>query len=277
MKKFMVGVLGLAIVAVIAAMCVNWKQEKPLFQPEEYVPGRTVEQAGAGNAYLDAVNKRAAAIQDFRCGVNAKVYRRLTINLTGGIVFDKPRQSTIYMDSRLGREVQVGSNDKEFWFYSKRMDVPGLYYAKHEDLYKTRLKAPFHPLWMMQGLGVEPVSFSTPPRFEEDRGNLKAVAVEVGPNGRAVRRVVLIDMTRNVVKGNYLYDESNKLLASIEINSHVPVGGQLVPNKMRLVWVNGEDKSAMDMELTDIRVNTGQRAVMTRPTNLGRQIDMARE
>lgn len=276
MKKIMIGILGAAILAIIAAFCINWKTETPLYQSEMYTPLPPIQQSSNVSDYLAGVNKRAAAIQDFNCSLNAKVYRRLTINLTGGIVFDKPLQSSIYMDSRFGREVLVGSNTDEFWFYSKRMDSPALYYAKHSDLYKTRLKAPFHPMWMMQGLGLEPITFSSTPKFEKDGKYVRAVAEERGPNGRYVRRVVLIDPEKEVVRGNYLYDEGNKLLASIEINNYVTVSGLLVPQKMRMVWVNNDDKSVMDMELTDLKVNTGQRSVQTRPTKYGPQIDMAK-
>ncbi|MGM3253237.1 hypothetical protein ACS22W_25755, partial [Escherichia coli] len=90
------------------------------------------------------------------------------------------------------------------------------------------------------GLGLEPITFSSTPKFEKDGKYVRAVAEERGPNGRYVRRVVLIDPEKEVVRGNYLYDEGNKLLASIEINNYVTVSGLLVPQKMRMVWVNND-------------------------------------
>lgn len=277
MSRLMGVVLAVAIAAVAAALCLNWKDEKPLYLSETYVPMKAVEQPAVANVSLAAVNRRADSLRDFKCSVNAKIYRRLTVNLTGGILFEKPKGSSVYFDSRLGREVHVGSNADEFWFYSKRMDHPALYYAKHDDLYRTRLKAPFHPLWLMQGLGIEPLSFTVAPRFEKDGGSLRVVADEKGPNGRFVRRVVLIDPATETVRGNYLYDENNKLVASIEINSTTTVASLIVPQKLRLVWVEGGEKTVVDMELKDITVNTGRKSAIKRPTEYGPQIDMAKD
>lgn len=276
MNKLLIAILGVAILAIILSFCINQEVEKPLYQLETYVPLPQIQQSSNTTDHLVGVNKRASAIRDFRCSLNAKVYRRLTVNLTGTIVLNKPLQSLIHMDSRFGKEILVGSNTEEFWFYSKRMDDPALYYAKHTDLYKTRLKAPFHPMWMMQGFGLEPITFTNAPKFEIDGNHVRAVSDEKGPNGRFVRRMALIDPTKNILRGSYLYDENNKLIASIEINNHIIVAGVLVPQKMRMVWINGNDKSVMDMEFTNFKVNTGQKLNMTRPTNCGPQIDMAK-
>ncbi len=277
MNKLRGTFLALIVIALIGCFFINWKEKKPLFQPEIYTPTQQVEKSAVANASIMAVNSRADSLRDFKCSLTAKIYRRITINLTGGILFEKPKQSSVYFDSRLGREVYVGSNSDEFWFYSKRMDDPALYYAKHEDLYRTRLKAPFHPIWLMQGLGLEPLKFTVSPRFEKDGDNLRIVSDEKGPNGKFIRRVVLIDTNNNSVRGNYLYDENNKLVASIEINSTTTASNFIVPQKLRLVWVNGDDKNVMDMELKDITVNTGRKSVIKRPTNYGPQIDMTKD
>lgn len=277
MSRLMGVILAVAIAAVAGAFCLNWKEEKPLYLSETYNPISTPEHPAVANVSLAAVNRRADSLKDFKCSVNAKIYRRLTVNLTGGILFEKPKNSSVYFDSRLGREVHVGSNADEFWFYSKRMDRPALYYARHEDLYRTRLKAPFHPLWLMQGLGIEPLTFTSTPKFEKDGGHLRVVADERGPNGRFVRRVVLIDAATETVRGNYLYDENNKLVASIEINSTTVVSSLIVPQKLRLVWIEGGEKTVVDMELKDITVNTGRKSVVKRPTEYGPQIDMTKD
>ena len=59
-----------------------------------------------------------------------------------------------------GKEVEIGSNSEYFWFYSKRIDPPSLYYAKHTDSHLTNLKAPLHPEWMMQSLNVDQIDVS---------------------------------------------------------------------------------------------------------------------
>ena len=275
MKKLMGLILTLSVICMICGLCLNWGQGGPLYQPETYVTSEVAD-ASEVNSHLDAANKRAGLLQDFHCVLSAKVYRRLTFNVEGEMAFSKPMQSNIVFNSRFGREVQIGSNESEFWFYSKRMDQPGLYYARHEDLSRTRLKAPFHPLWLMQGLGLEPLTFSATPRFEIDRDAVKVVAEERGPNGRGVRRVALITTADSTIRGSYLYDGEDALIASVEINDR---GGPplFVPNKLRLVWVHEGEKVVMDVELKNQKTNVGQRERFTRPVGYGRAINMAAE
>ena len=41
-------------------------------------------------------------------------------------------------NSFLGKETDVGSNEKQFWFWSKRMKPSVLFYSEHENLNKTK-------------------------------------------------------------------------------------------------------------------------------------------
>lgn len=100
------------------------------------------------HAIIDEINKNNQKISSFSCNVKTK-------HLHGFLAYEKPRN--FYLT--LGNELIIGSNSTHFWFWSKRMKNPGLYWSTHENFYKTRLKTPFNPLWLSKCLGVDEINY----------------------------------------------------------------------------------------------------------------------
>ncbi len=72
------------------------------------------------------------------------------IAVKSSISYEKSLNFRMINSSFFGKEVDVGSNEKEFWFWSKRMKPPALFHTIHDNLKNTNLKTPFHPLWIKE-------------------------------------------------------------------------------------------------------------------------------
>jgi outer membrane lipoprotein-sorting protein len=275
MRKFMTGLLIVALTCIFLSAFINFSDEKPLYQPEVYEKASPYNSNAAAQAVLAGINTQTKAITSFSGEMDARVYRRLTFNLSGRFLLEKPKNCSIKLDSRVGRECEIGSNSQEFWFYSKRMNPPALYYAKHEDLYKTRLKAPFHPSWIVQGLGLEEIVVAPTARYERSNGMLRITTEEISPSQKPVKRVILIDDQAKVVKGQYLYDHSNSLIASIEINEFESQQMGPTPKKVRVVWIDGSERVVMDWTFRGVVVNRAIQTNWARPSRYSPQINMA--
>lgn len=78
-----------------------------------------------------------------------------TYKLTGNLLYEKDKNFRLKVYHRLtGMEMDIGSNQKEFWFWSKRMQPPALYFSPHDKLGTTNLKAPLNPAWMIESLNI---------------------------------------------------------------------------------------------------------------------------
>jgi hypothetical protein len=93
----------------------------------------------------------------------------ISFRLTGDLSHKKEKYFRFILTSKLtGREMDLGSNNQIFWFWSKRMEKQALYYSKHEDIAKTNLKAPLNPSWMIESLNVGIIDVSKVKSSSED-------------------------------------------------------------------------------------------------------------
>lgn len=110
---------------------------------------------------VNAVNFRNETIKSFSCSdMEVKLWEGgMRIRLQGSLYYEKPKGFRMRINSVFGEEVDLGSNDDVFWYWSRRNKRKGLYYAHHEDFQKTRLKTPFNPLFIRASLGLDLIHF----------------------------------------------------------------------------------------------------------------------
>lgn len=94
---------------------------------------------------------------------------RMTFKLTGDLAHNKDKFFRFIVTSKItGKEMDIGSNNDIFWFWSKRISPPALYFSKHEDLWKTNLKTPLNPAWMIESLNINLIDQNNISSISED-------------------------------------------------------------------------------------------------------------
>lgn len=218
------------------------------------------------------INTRNEAVRGLACEhMDVRVWeggRRL--RLTGKLYSEKPRHFRMEIHSVVGLEVDIGSNDQEFWYWSRRDPHPGVHYAKHEDYQKTRLKTPFDPVLLRNTLGIE--------RLPPDCASVKETDDEVqltyertNAQGEPVLFSALVHKQRKEVEGYIISGRDGKILASCEIQAS---SGQ-IPTRILYSWY-AEGKVVL-FELNRTRLNPSfPRDCWVMP-NRGPQTNMAEE
>ena len=100
---------------------------------------------------------------------------RQTFSCLGELAYEKTRNFRLVVRHRLtGEEMDIGSNSSIFWFWSKRMDPPSLYFCKHENYAKSQLKSALNPEFMVKSLGYDRIEVKDASGFSEDGDNIFA-------------------------------------------------------------------------------------------------------
>ncbi|RDJ35516.1 MAG: hypothetical protein DWQ19_11915 [Crenarchaeota archaeon] len=167
--------------------------------------------------------------------------------LKATLAYEKKLNFRMLIYSFLGEESDIGSNSEIFWFWSKRMRPQALYYAKHEDLHKTRLKTPFHPMWMKEIIGVNEIDLNGALVFKQ--GELIIVSQrKFSVMGHPIIRIYVIDPVKLAFLGHYIYNLDGSLVVSAEVLNHYKINDYYVPKIIQIYWAEENLKSKWIMQ-----------------------------
>jgi hypothetical protein len=232
-------------------------------------PGQDID----GALLIRYINQQQFRVRSLTATVHIQATKELTIRLSGQLAYQESKCFRLRTESRFGLELDLGSNADVFWFWSKRMRPPALYYATHDNYLKTPLKAPFDPLWMMRCLNFAPIDNQNI-KVRESRGQVVVRSMCVNNLGQLIQEATVIDPLRKLVVGHYLCNEENQVIASAEVKEFQEVGGLVLPSKIKFSWY--EERTSMNWDITDVRVNGFVRTDYFRLPSMGHMIDMSR-
>ncbi len=246
---------------------------------------------------VDYLNRQAAQVQSISytdVSVQASENGRDMPRLGDSYLYAaKPRNLRLVCGTiATSGEVDLGSNEREFWMYVKRMDGPNYFYCSHEEFARgagKKFPIPFDTDWVMQALGMSGYAADGQYTVSINKQHRKYLLEQktTTPNGQPVRRVIAFNVDHDggrkpIVMKHWIVDEKNAPLASAEILSAkaVNVNGSYVqvPTEVVLEWP--QQKFRMKLVLDGEKVNEDLRdrqvALFNRPRIRGTNpIDLA--
>jgi hypothetical protein len=181
---------------------------------------------------IDAVNKRNLQIKNFSCDLKATVQMpgKRPAKLNGFLVYEKERKFRLGLDSFLGPELDIGSDGNQFWFWLARMKNPGLYWSTYDNLYRSKLKTPFNPLWLSHCLSIDQIDYNDV-STDKTENKLRIIKNTVNAKKEPITVVTYVDLNSYLITGHGMY-ENKTLVASSEINEF----NNNLPAKISFIW-----------------------------------------
>ena len=200
---------------------------------------------------IRSINERNNRIRSFECDVDMTITVKLKFKAQGYLSHQKDNFFRL-VASRRRVEMDVGSNPDHFWFWSRRMDPPSLYYCRHQFLNNSGLRTAFNPLWMMESLGIGQIDMENV-QCHDVRGRRVLSQSRISSRNEPVIKRTVIDLKQNLVVGHYLCDKTGALMASTEVLAFQEVQGHIVPKTIQILW--HEENVSMLWQLQNVRVN----------------------
>lgn len=258
MKKFFLALLFFSILAYLYHFLTHTRKLHPVYlSPTTQLLQEKPKSEHEVYAHIKTINERNRKIESiFVNNMTIKVKQNISIVVHGRLAMQKKNlfRLNVWHDF-FGKEMDIGSNESLFWFWSKRMDNPALYYAKHEDLGKTMLKTPLNPGWLMESLNLGEINTDNI-EIAKFKNFWALIQSRKSANGENVSVVTLIDPQKTVVVGRYLYNSDGKLVASAETAdfSRDFTTNALIPKKIYIIWY--EERVEMEWHLNTPQINT---------------------
>ena len=274
MRSMALLLTGFALVALASTGCDALKRVGSWTRS----PANTAPlEARDAQQFVSYLNQQAAALRSIRyddVSVSARGPDGPMPRLTEGtLACAKPRYFRMMSGHLLtsGSEVDLGSNDQEFWIFMKRPS-PTMLYSSHEDFASGRstLPIPFETDWVLQALGMKEYDLGLNYSVDIDqKDRVYTLSYDNRtPQGQDVRTVIVFSGDRETagrpqIRKYVVLNPNRQVIASAEIREVREVSAELpgnsaivpvqVPTRVVLEWP--QEKYKMDLTLGKQRVN----------------------
>lgn len=223
-----------------------------LFFVTKTTPQKNIELIGSPSQNNDENNK-SQKINSMSCSdVAISIRGRLPITVHGSIFLEGKKFRMITF-SLLGKEFDIGVNDKTLWYWSKRSKPKVMYFSKIENLEKTKLKTALNPEWIVMSLMLDNDT-KKPDEIIEHQSGIILLNKHINHMEENMTVATLLDRDTKLAKGRYLYNGSDKMVASSEITSRQMIEGISVPRGFVITWY--DEGIIMDWTLINATINT---------------------
>ena len=200
-----------------------------------------------GNSQNKTEYKSIKSLASYNLSIH--LIQRFPITLSGNLFYDD-KKFRLSASSFFGKELDIGINDNFLWYWSKRSKPKAIYYSDVKNLNRTGLKSALNPEWIIISLNInnnienskEIIKLPQGNLYLKDHNNALANGMTVG---------TLID--NDTVKGNYLFSNNGKMIASSEIIENQTIAGVLLPKKLHIIWY--DENIIMDWHISDVQLN----------------------
>lgn len=168
-----------------------------------------------------------------------------------------------------GEAVDIGSNDEKFWVWVKESPQQNVITCSHDHVAVASqvcpLPLPFRPDWLMEVLGVTPISGSG---YEVRRASprspiVELVSVQRTPDQHPIRRIVKVDTLHGVVLEHRVESLEGKKIAKAALFRHFrdPSTQLILPRQINIDWPIDGQPLALSLEFNKIDFNTQPESV----------------
>jgi hypothetical protein len=119
-----------------------------------------------------------------------------SVGLRGKLMAQKNRNFRMNASSLGKTVVDLGSNEREFWYWVSEVRPAYQFYCSYDDMAEGRVKhmpLPVQPDWVMETLGFGPYGPADRYELKVEAETLQLIERTKGPKGNAIRKVIVMN------------------------------------------------------------------------------------
>lgn len=230
----------------------NYKKEKPIDLQETK---KQIETISLNKKILLSINQKKSLIR--RIKVNSLVVNNkigvLNINSSGFLTYEKDKNFRFVLNSIFGKEVDIGSNNTYFWYWSKRSTDKSLFFSSYENIKNTRLKDPVNPLILKSILFIDNLPIENTQIYESENYFFIEWEIESINDNEKMLCCMKIDKKTYQPYNMTLKNSKNKLISEIIVQNVFKYKDSYLAQKIKVNWP--DENIEMTWILKDIEIN----------------------
>lgn len=198
---------------------------------------------------VDALKHNSSQIKSLECNEVRLEYRQglQSYGADAKLACQKPRNFRLGVFAAASQQVDMGSNDQEFWYWIQKNDPPYVYRCSYQDFERgVELPFPFQPEWIMEGLGMGEYGAYERYELRETKNTWEIVEKSQNSRGQRIAKVTEFSkQNRPQVRGFKLLDHQDREVYTARIDDTYTIGGVVVPKRVAFSWP--EQKLSINM------------------------------
>jgi len=265
--------LLVAVTALFSSGCVLLNNRPPQPAPKPLAQ-RTIEVT----EFVAEHNRNAERIQSLKARPSVQIVgRRLTGRTDARLAMQRPRDFKLEMESVGGnKKADIGSNNEKFWFWVQNDDDKSIYWCNYADLKSSGLPITFQPDWIVEALGLKPISPEEAAgiRVKEgpERGTTTLIFPPIQNKADTYTRVVVVwNDNLRIKEYRILAGDRQTMLAQavvkgykeheIDSDETSTIRRCYLPDEIRFDWK--KEGLALDVAIQDVVINRLDPALKT--------------
>lgn len=248
-------ILMLAGHAISATGCASFSVFRRPHPQYSALPRPRFSQDPQLEEVVDHLNRNVNKLHGWRAS-SIKIRANNLPGLSGSLVVEENQHLRMFVNSPMGHEVDMGSNDDVFWVWAKRME-PQYVFCRHEqiDVARQSLGVPFEPQWLMQALGVAPLE-TQGLEMQVDPVSRQARLIQpmVSAHGQTLQKVMMVDLANGVITEHSIFDARGQKMAQALMSDFRvdKQSGAVLPHRVRLEWPQSQMILVMNLGQIDV-------------------------
>jgi hypothetical protein len=223
-------------------------------------------------AYLDNNAARIPGIESNDIGLTCYANSSVGIPISGWVRGRGPRDFRLVAKALGNEEVDLGSNDQEFWYWIRR-GAPYQFFCSYQALEEGRVKdiaLPFQPDWVLEAIGMGRYGPADKYELQTTAANFKLIERTKSPQGVPVKKVIVFNSKQaradepQVTDYLVVDERTGKEICSAKIKRRQILGGAELAREIELRWP--QENLKLVLHLDNVRLTQNMQArFFTRP------------
>jgi hypothetical protein len=172
--------------------------------PQFYNPSRQQVNDQPPPAYMPTaeevvkhINENAKLVSSLECNDDLSIQIRQGVqefSVGGMLQFQKPRNFRLTAEKLNTTQADIGSNDREFWFWLKQNNPPSMFFCKYEDFARmTSNPLPVHPDWIAEAMCLQELNPTA--QYQVRRSgqySLDLITTAPSPQGVPMQKIITV-------------------------------------------------------------------------------------
>jgi hypothetical protein len=256
--------LLVALAMLTSSGCVLLNNRTPQPTPKALAQ-RTID----ATEFVTEHNRNADLIQSLKAHPTIGIAgRRLSGHADGHLAMQRPRDFRLEMQTLKGKQADIGSNDEKFWFWVQNDDDKSIYWCNYADLKSSELPITFQPDWIVEALGLKPISPEEAAEIRVKEGPERGTSTVIFPTlqnkADTYTRMMVVWNDNLRIKEYRIYaGDHQTMLAQAIVKSykdHEVDSGEAstskrcyLPEDIRFAWK--KEGLALDVAVQDVEIN----------------------